>query len=421
MSAIIVGAIVITFASVPSVLLLALAVKGKEIGETLARIVKNVQLIQFIVQHKKAVYAVSALGLYLPYRVFSLRLYEEPNVTNMIYRFGITSLRTTLAQRIGTSSAKALVESELTPILKSELWIIRATKEFDIIRRALDGPFLPNKYFVIGGPQGCGKSVAVACLIKARKCTIYLKVTDACTSPSALVSQLWDECQFPVAATPKHEDLLAGFDLLRDKKMVPCVVFDVDGRQDTQKLDSARSLAKTLLGHAVSIIVLSGHISVLAFGSDREREQIVWMEDFSETECHTFLKRAQVIDKLSKEQCREFIDIFGTRAVELRSLVDAINLEVPFSEYVESKKAEAEMCLRKFPLKSILRELKQHPDGVSIDLFGGQIEEDVHIAVVEDVAQKVMASYDVIYYDTSSASYKLSRPSLKYALERMTI
>jgi hypothetical protein len=419
MSAIIVGAIVITFASVPSVLLLALAVKGKEIGETLARIVKNVQLIQFIVQHKKAVYAVSALGLYLPYRVFSLRLYEEPNVTNMIYRFGITSLRTTLAQRIGTSSAKALVESELTPILKSELWIIRATKEFDIIKKALDGPFLPNKYFVIGGPQGCGKSVAVACLIKARKCTIYLKVTDACTSPSALVSQLWDECQFPVAATPKHEDLLAGFDLLRDKKMVPCVVFDVDGRQDTQILDSARSLAKTLLGHAVSIIVLSGHTSVVA--NDREREQFVWMGDFSEMECHTFLKRAEVIKKLSKVQTKEFIDIFGTRAVELRSLVDAINLEMPFSEYVESKKAEAEMCLRKFPLKSILRELKQHPDGVSIDLFAGQIEEDVHLAVVEDVAKKVMASYDVIYYDTSSASYKLSRPSLKYALERMTI
>jgi hypothetical protein len=76
--------------------------------------------------------------------------------------------------------------------------------------------------------------------------------------------------------------------------------------------------------------------------------------------------------------------------------------------------------LSKFPLKSILKGLKQHPEGVDIRSFGDQVEKNVHLAVVKEVAEMAMSESDVIYYDFEEASYKLGSPVLKKLLAEMT-
>jgi hypothetical protein len=136
----------------------------------------------------------------------------------------------------------------------------------------LNGKDKSTQYDVIVGPKGCGKSVAIARLLKDRNYTIYVKVSSACTSPTALLALLSTMCEFPTGAEPSEEHLFEAFDSGQAKGEIPCIVFDVDCNQKSQVLGAVCKLAKAFLDHAVSLIVVSEANDVLAFGKDHQRE-----------------------------------------------------------------------------------------------------------------------------------------------------
>jgi hypothetical protein len=97
----------------------------------------------------------------------------------------------------------------------------------------------------------------------------------------------------------------------------------------------------------------------------------------------------------------------------MRRLGDALKNGNTVSESARMEELAAENALDNFILRSILRELKQHPEGVLTDSFGDQADKSVYLAHVEKVVERVMAESDVIYYDFKYGSYKLGSYVLK--------
>jgi hypothetical protein len=299
--------------------------------------------------------------------------------------------------------------------------VLRESPQLKTIEDRLNGKDKSMQYDFIVGPKGCGKSVAIARLLKDRNYTIYVKVSSACTSPTVHFALLWTMCEFPAGAEPSEEHLIEAFDSVQAKGEIPCIVFDVDCNQESQVLGAVCKLAKAFLDHAVSLIVVSEANAVLAFGKDHQRENIIWMEDFSTKECREYLEKAQVVTEDNRKEMQAFIEEFGTRPATMRRLTGALKRgDETISEFTRKEELAAKVALGEFPLKSILKGLKQHPEGVKVESFADQVEKDVHLAVVKEVAEMAMSESDVIYYDFKDGSYKLGSPVLKKVLTGIT-
>jgi hypothetical protein len=414
------------FSSIPSFIFLWLAHKGKQAGDKIVtKFGKCSQslaalgdsIITFLGNHQWKLQTAGIAALFFPIYIAAKILLDD---ARLLYQLGASSLVSVLKLQLKHSTAEAMIKEVLNPVIASEELVVRDIPQLNKIEAMLKGEDSSKQYCVIAGPKGCGKSVAVAKLLKGRKYTLYVKVSNVCTSPTTLLALLWKVSKFPPNAEPAEEDLIDAFDSVRAKGEVPCVVFDVDRNQEPQVLGAVSKLAKAFLGHAVSLIVVSEANAVLAFGRDHNRISIIWMGDFSVEESQEYLRKAQIVTEDNSKAIQDFIQEFGTRPAMMRRLRDDLKHGQTISEFTRKEKLAAEMSLYKFPLKIILNELKQHPEGVKVKSFGDQVEKDVHLAVVEEVAEMAMTDSDVIYYDFNDASYKLGSPVLKKVLAGMT-
>jgi hypothetical protein len=144
------------------------------------------------------------------------------------------------------------------------------------------------------------------------------------------------------------------------------------------------------------------------------------VEDFSTKECREYLEKAEVVTEDNRKEIQAFIEEFGTRPATMRRLTGALKHGETISEFTRKEELAAKVALGKFPLKSILKGLKQHPEGVKVESFADQVEKGVHLAVVKEVAEMATSESDVIYYDFKDGSYKLGSPVLKKVLAGMT-
>jgi hypothetical protein len=78
-------------------------------------------------------------------------------------------------------------------------------------------------------------------------------------------------------------------------------------------------------GAARVIIVLSGANAAFSLPPDENRQEYIWVDDFSNAEAHEFLNNAQFLLKMEEKRNQVFEQI-GTRAARLEKLVEKGNL-----------------------------------------------------------------------------------------------
>jgi hypothetical protein len=162
------------------------------------------------------------------------------------------------------------------------------------------------------------------------------------------------------------------------------------------------------------IIILSETNAVLVFGQDKDREEIILVPELTQGEALEFIRaRRKGVDVDEKEMMRLF-DSVGTNAATLETF---LNKDMSVDEFIADRMQKSETALVAFPLKPILKALKEHPEGVRPKYFNNEKYEGADLSNPVEVGADMKASQsNVVYYDMKKKVYKLNSHALEVAL-----
>jgi GTPase SAR1 family protein len=279
----------------------------------------------------------------------------------------------------------------------------------------------PNgKYCIVYGNKSVGKSSLIT------KCATsengdkkgYVRVViDDPEGPSDVVKSLLKELHCEKMKSNIETEMRK----VHDKYgLYPVIVFEVEC-DDTKVMNNVRSVAKRLATTCNCIIVISESNSILEFGNDRFREDFIFVDELSIDEATTYLKK-QLPEMTAEDMKTQVFDKIGTNPGVLNDLVIMKNDGIPVNQFVENKLDKARHDLSLFPLRTILKALKNLPDpnlGVDPQNFHGQLENGVNLSNPEEVGvvMKKFQGRNPLLYRMETDRYQLLSTRHRTALQ----
>jgi hypothetical protein len=196
------------------------------------------------------------------------------------------------------------------------------------------------------------------------------------------------------------------------------IIFEVE-RDVVKPVDAlvvARNFAKHLIGYCRSIIVLSEATAVLKFTNDQHRENIIFVGEMTNDEATKFLTKLNA--GLSKEQMDYVFDTIGTSPQTLLALYYKLQDGISLQDCVNLVLRKAMQDLLEFPLKPILKALKEHPEGVPTNYFTEEYK-GITLSDPKAVGEQ-MKFRNCILYRIELERYELQTTAHKTALKSYT-
>ena len=276
-----------------------------------------------------------------------------------------------------------------------------------------------TSYCVVYGAKGVGKSEVVDRTAIGKRAVVKVPVTTIGTRDD-LVALIMET----VAGKKTYLKIDKLIEVLKKCKtdgFVPTIIFDVERAYSSDRplvLQDVRSLAKALIGYCRCIIVLSEANAVLEFGKDKRREEFIFVDEMTELEAREFLKVRGAT--FSDEDMRYIFGTIGTSPVTLIDLMSKISVyQKTLKDYVDAVLGGAHLNLLAFPLKPILKALKENPEGVSPDYFNNQEYKGIDMSNPGAVSS-VMKTSNAIIYRIELRKYQLMSAAHKTALKTYT-
>ena len=255
--------------------------------------------------------------------------------------------------------------TELDAMLKDNLFSTRLVQEKGI-SSILKRTKANGKYFVLYGAKGAGKSLRVDHAIKGHSGIIKEKVTSI-TTKGDIVKSLANQCGIANENTPVIDDFVQALAKGASASKLLTVIFEVErgGTPDQAiGIQAVRSLAKEFATVSNCIIILSEANAVLEFGRDLRREKFIFIDGFTEVEARDYLERRNL--NITESEITGVFARIGTSPAMLLDMSECVQNEgYTVERFVEKVLKEADLELAAFPLKPILKALKDHPEGVS--------------------------------------------------------
>jgi energy-coupling factor transporter ATP-binding protein EcfA2 len=294
-----------------------------------------------------------------------------------------------------------------------------------------------NVYTVVYGAKGAGKSTLVDACASKRSGVVKVAVTQA---------QSRDE-----VITTINEAILGDHKVKADCKLTevallkaikscnprPTVIFDVEqGGSPDQILGLAavRSLAKLFAQECAVLIVLSQPNAVFHFGSDRDRENFIFVNEMSANEVSELFQNQMQLNAhdgtsldgraFTPAEIAHIVNTVGGLPAKIEKLLFKVTLaqnhrRIPLQQALDEIVDEAWTDLSDFPYQSLLKALKAHPDGVSAKSLVDTIEANAQLWVASDVAA-VMKCSNAVVYRHELKRYELMSTAHKTALKMFT-
>jgi hypothetical protein len=272
-----------------------------------------------------------------------------------------------------------------------------------------------DKYYVVYGPKGVGKSVLIDKCVDGKKGVVKV-IIGSVFQKSDILKVLSTKLLGAGSPAVNEEEMV---DVLYDAKVdgrLPTLVFEVElggGAEQKACVDGVRSLCKQFAVCSNCIIILSETNAVLVFGQDKAREEIILVPELTQGEALDFVRTRKGVDVNEKEMMCLF-DNVGTNAADLEAF---LNQDMSVDEFIADRMEDAEHDLVAFPFKPILKALKKHPEGVSPGYFNnGEFKGvDMSNPVAVGAAMK-SAQTNVVFYNMKKRVYKLNSHALEVAL-----
>jgi hypothetical protein len=273
-----------------------------------------------------------------------------------------------------------------------------------------------DKYYVVYGPKGVGKSVLIDKCVDGMEGVVKVIISSV-FQKSDILKVLSTKLLGAGSPAVNEEEMV---DALYNAKLngrLPTLIFEIErgqGAEQTACINNVRSLCKQFAVCSNCIIILSETNAVLVFGQDKDREEIILVPELTQGEALEFIRaRRKGVDVNEKELMRLF-DNVGTNAATLESF---LNGDMSVDEFITVRIKAARHALVAFPFQPILKALKEHPEGVPPEYFNNEEYKGVDLSnPVEVGAVMKAAQSNVVYYDMEKDIYKLNSHALEVAL-----
>jgi hypothetical protein len=273
-----------------------------------------------------------------------------------------------------------------------------------------------DKYFVVYGPKGVGKSVLISKCVDGKNGVVKV-IIGSVLQKSDILHVL--STKLMGAGSPAVNEMEM-VDVLYNAKVdgrLPTLVFEIEGGQGAEQkacINNVRSLCKQFAVCSNCIIILSETNAVLVFGQDPSREEIILVPELTQDEALEFIRtRRKGVDVDEKEIMRLF-DNVGTNAATLETF---LNKDMSVDEFITVRIKHARVDLVAFPFQPILKALKEHPEGVRPEYFNNEKYEGADLSNPVGVGAVMKASQsNVVYYDMEKDVCKLNSRALEVAL-----
>jgi len=207
-------------------------------------------------------------------------------------------------------------------------------------------------------------------------------------------------CQESKACTPSQDEFLV--DVERNRK-------------SEISAETIRGVCKSLAPFCHCFIVLEEANGIVEFGNDVYREKFIYIDKLSTEEAKEFLKKKK--STLTDEQMKYIFDNIGTNAQGLLEILTKVPETYSLEEFVSKKLDKATKDLLAFPLQTILKALKEHPEGVNPEYFNKQEEEGVDLSAPRQVGVVMKKGSNPIIYREDTGKYHLLSTAHKTALK----
>ena len=308
---------------------------------------------------------------------------------------------------------------EVHELMKNKYYIHRPDLE-NKITSILYREKATDKYYVVYGPKGIGKSILIDKCVDGKKGVVKVIISSVFQKNDilqALSTKLLGKGS-PAITEEEMVDVL--YNVKVDDGRLPTLIFEIErgqGAEQTACINNVRSLCKQFAVCSNCIIILSETNAVLVFGQDPEREEIILVPELTQAEALEFIRaRRNGIDVNVKEMMRLF-DNVGTNAATLETFLNRDTTDMSVDEFIADRMLRSEADLVAFPLKPILKALKEHPEGVPPKYFNNEEYKgtDLSSPVAVGAVMKAVQS-NVVFYDMKTKVYKLNTRALEVAL-----
>jgi len=299
------------------------------------------------------------------------------------------------------------------------------------------------RYVVSVGPRGCGKSVGIVAAAQNHAGVISItfsgdkdasdvynrvlaKVCPGFLAPGALVDERFLKDLFGKAITSWKQQGGQGF-------WVPTIIAELDrGSTDGVVVDVAKAIKR--LGSDTkscrAVLVLGDAHAAFALPKDDDRIELLWVDDFTYSEAHLFLDKADFFltskDSASKAQREDVFHRIGTRAARLERMVAKVHDQVELDYFVRNVTDDARDILvrltkpdlsMKSPsaedMKHLVFELLDSPSStVLASTLPGVLSKPNEVA-------PLLKKYHAVLYHYPSKTYRFYSPAYYHAAVEM--
>ncbi len=279
-------------------------------------------------------------------------------------------------------------------------------------------------YWIVYGPKGEGKSEIVEHNAINRSAVVKVVVSNAGTKEEVIAS-IMTKLTVEGGYNLDIDALKSVLKTCKSKGFTPLIIYEIERDKVAHQgaIVAAKGLAKALTGYCRSILVLSEANAVLEFTEDKARERFIFIGEMTRHEASKLLKSRGA--KFNKEEMTYVFDNIGTVPQRLIQLIEKVYSEnMSLAEYVNGVLDDAMDDLVQFPLKPILKALKENPDGVSPISFGNEkyAWNSGLATVTADLSKPrtvalAMKNQDCILYRMELRMYQLQSTAHKTALK----
>ena len=212
------------------------------------------------------------------------------------------------------------------------------------------------------------------------------------------------------------EDLIEGIQELNQQNIYPTIIINMKSGEINDYetgLYAVDSIFRDIASNCHCFIVLEEFYGIFELRRTSSLKNHIFVDELSIEEAKEFFIKSNY--SITDKEMKYIFDNIGTKIDFLLEILTEVPNKYSIKEFVSKKLHEAKQDLVAFPLQTVLKALKEHPEGIDPLDFSNHTKEDIDLIRYRT---KMMKKYpNSIIYRDDKRKYHLLSTAHKTALK----